>query len=100
MGHIIHTHTIILSNGIQFDITFDSTHTSIDCVFYELTGRTVARIRRDHIIAEMEPTEGRMTRGEFINHVLAACDCEFRDGKEWFELSKLIECADNLYFNK
>ena len=39
-----------------------------------------------------------MTRDEFINHVLAACDCEFRDGKEWFEKNKLIECADNLYF--
>ena len=66
--------------------------------FYELKGRTVARIRREHIIAEMEPTEKLMSRDEFINHVLACCSCDFRDGTEWFELSKSIESADNLYF--
>ena len=39
-----------------------------------------------------------MTRDEFVNHVLAACGCEFRDGKIWFEKEELIECADDLYF--
>jgi len=39
-----------------------------------------------------------MTRDEFIYHVLAACPCEIRVDKEWFEREELIQCADDLCF--
>ena len=54
MERTIQTHTIILDIGVQFDITFDGIRYGIDYCYYELNGKTVARIRPEHIIVEME----------------------------------------------